>query len=249
VLAARVAHVGTFLGLLAGSFVVGPALLGAKTFPPVSWVAFFLGATLLASALALSFTVAGYMVALRTVGARRFRSAVVYAQVAVVGGLYAALYLLPPLLERYGVPDWLEGAGAWCFLFPPAWFGGAFELVLGEVDALRIALAVLTVAAPTALLAGALRLARGRYLFGVTSSEEARRPARVRAARSSPAPRSAPDSTSPCTSRRASTASGCASGLRSRSCSCSAAAWSCARTRPGSPRRRSTCCSCSCPAS
>jgi hypothetical protein len=177
VLAARVAHIGTFLGLMIGSLVVGPTILGAVAFGPFVWIPFFLASSALASALALFVSVSGYMLALRTVGVQRFKSAVVYSQVAVVGGMYAALYLLRPLVERYGVPDVFAGVHAWCFLFPPAWFGAAFELVRGQTDGLHVALTAVAVVAPIVLLAASLRLARGRFLFGVSASEIA--PARA----------------------------------------------------------------------
>ncbi|HUU82435.1 MAG TPA: hypothetical protein VM243_02920 [Phycisphaerae bacterium] len=130
-LMARLAHIGTYLGLLAVAFsavtlIVGAVVCGAL-FPPVC-----LG-TLICSLLLVVFLVnVFYLVALHFTDGERFKDLIAYFQIVMMVALIGGYQFLPRLIDVQDLGE-LELAGRWwTYLYPPCWFAAPIELIYGQ---------------------------------------------------------------------------------------------------------------------
>lgn len=176
--AARLAHLSFYVALMSLLICFWPMFLGPFGFP---WWAVFLGVPLTAALTAL-FAVGAvallYALVLRILGPGRFQRASLYAQVAalvltMVGPqLISRLSILQPLVQAFR-PEW-------ALLLPPAWFGGLFSLLLGQHDALTLALAALALLVPLLMLVVALRLASRHFVAALAAGSTGDRAGRAR---------------------------------------------------------------------
>jgi ABC-2 type transport system permease protein len=160
ILAARMAHILSYIALLAlslsaASFVAGTIKYGLG-FPGV------LALTLAASVcLVVGAVNVLYLVAMRLTSGEKLRDIILYFQmfmtVIVVGGYQ----LLPRLVDVRGIGTWSLADRWWVYLIPPAWLAAPVELLTGAVDAPRLILTGLGVVMPLATLLTVLALAPG----------------------------------------------------------------------------------------
>ena len=127
-LAARLAHICTYLGLLALAVSAGTLIMGSIAyrglFPLV-----YLG-TLICSVTLVVFGVNLFLlVTLRFMNIERFKDLIVYFQVGMFVVMFGGYQILPRLIDmkRLRVVD-ITGRW-WTYLFPPSWFGGPVELL------------------------------------------------------------------------------------------------------------------------
>jgi ABC-2 type transport system permease protein len=168
IFAARLAHVGTYLGMYVGALAAGTCVTGS-----VRWGWVFLPAYLVSLLGAVVFVLAGvavvYLVLMRVVSRERLRDATMYAQLAMTG-LTVLAYVLGSLVD-FRTERGLEGQ-AWVPLYPPAWMAGLPTVAIGQINALTVGLATLGVLAPAALLLLAGRLGTR---FRVAAADDAPR--------------------------------------------------------------------------
>jgi hypothetical protein len=175
------AHAAVFLSLLLACLVLPPLILAGPALG-ILWVGLHILASLLAGAMAMVLVVYLYLLTLRTVGTERFKAVVTWVQLAVIGGIYAAMYLVPPLLKEFAPEDLFDGRSPWLALWPPAWFAGLVEAGLSgasesgagtsELSPVVLGLAALAVICPLLLLFQVLRLARSGFLAALAAGAQ-----------------------------------------------------------------------------
>ncbi|MBD3349393.1 MAG: hypothetical protein GF400_09400, partial [Candidatus Eisenbacteria bacterium] len=151
---AKMANLLFFVVMTAGALTVPPAIIGATMLAGPLFAV-----TYLASALAACIGVAGlavllYSVALRIWSYDRFTSVVTYLHTAATFVLVLGYVFLPRALGGEAAIPSIE-RGSWVFVAPPAWFAAAAQLVAGEGRAQDGLLAVMALAATTAVIAAA----------------------------------------------------------------------------------------------
>jgi ABC-2 type transport system permease protein len=166
VVVARLVHAGGYLALLAGALTLPAIVTGAIRMGPVFGFAFAL-ATGLSTLLALALFLLMCGGALRVVGTRRFKSAVGWAQLILLLGLYGLQYSVPFLIETLEAVPMLQQRGWWCLGFPPLWSAGLYEVLSGQSVAWSVPMALMAFGLPLVLLGIALRLARRGFLEAV----------------------------------------------------------------------------------
>lgn len=146
-LAARIAYVAKYAGLLVLSISLPAAIVVAARFGAVALLVFGLSLVLtlifvVAVALALCFF------SLRFVGAARIRQAILYLETGLfVLAVYAATTVLTTDVSlAQMVPD-LSGDPGW-FFYPPGWMAGLLDYLLMESTRFNAALAALAVLVP-----------------------------------------------------------------------------------------------------
>jgi hypothetical protein len=156
-LAARLAHVGTYLTMYVGALAAATSIVGT-----LHWGLLFLPAYLLsllaAVVLVLATVTIVYLVIMRVVSRERLRDSVLHAQLAMTVLTVAAYYFgsAVDLRGSLGIED-----RAWVYFYPPAWLAGMPAFMVGRADAQALLLSVIGILAPLALAAIAMRLAPG----------------------------------------------------------------------------------------
>jgi len=157
---ARLAHIATYLGLLALSLSLGSLVFGTwkwgLAFAPV-----FVVTLALSMLLVLSLAGILYLCVLRFAGRERLRDIIVYAQVVmtaiVVLGYQQVLPRLMVLAERRFAG--LEHRG-WAYLLPPLWLAAPLDILAGRMAMPQIIMTVeALILPPLALLILARHLA------------------------------------------------------------------------------------------
>ncbi len=157
--AAQVGHAVVYLTLVAGAIALVPTIVAGFIFP--FWIGppAMLLATILSACLAVFGVVVVYGVAMRLVGPERFRSVLLYSQIALISfGLGA--YQVLNLHRDWAVAMWefvTQHPWSMC-LIPPCWFGGLFQVLLGEMSSQAVLLAALAVFVPILTLLFGLKL-------------------------------------------------------------------------------------------
>ena len=167
VIVARIVHAGIYLSLLLACLVL-PTLVVASSLG-LRWMVLHLASSVSASALALLFVIALYITTLNRFGGERFKSAVSWAQLGVVAGIYAGMQLLPSVVREHLPADFFDRRSPWLILYPPAWFGGLVEVGLGERSGVSQGLAALACVGPILLLGLVLRLTRVGFLAALAA--------------------------------------------------------------------------------
>ncbi|MCP4245953.1 MAG: hypothetical protein GY778_02790 [bacterium] len=131
ILAARLAHICTYLGLigLALSMItlIGGTIKFGGLFAPV-----FLGMLALSIALVVFIVNLFYLVALHFTDTERFKDLIVYFQVAMTVVVVGGYQLLPRLMDMKALGDFELVGRWWTYLMPPCWFAGPTGLVTGQ---------------------------------------------------------------------------------------------------------------------
>lgn len=169
VLAARLIHIGIYLALLAGSITLGPVLIGAFVFNPLVYVPIMLFASTMSAVLAVGLVVALYVTVLRRVNPERFQNFVIYTQIAMTIGIFGGMQVLPPLLARHDVRQWLQSHREIFLAYPPAYHGGLAGVAHGSTRTLNLVLAGLAVAIPLSALWLSVRVLSSGYLEGLAN--------------------------------------------------------------------------------
>jgi hypothetical protein len=149
---ARLVHGGAFVGGLGVVLVVPPLLIGLGTHAPLAWIPGLLVCslvTLVTSGLAIALLM---LLVARRVRPGRVQSVVVWVQMVFLGSFYASLQILGPLLKDMSDRFEVQRGSALMLLFPPAWSGGLYALLEGQVVGVHgLVLAGLALAAPALL--------------------------------------------------------------------------------------------------
>ena len=131
VLAARLAHICSYLGLLALALSAATLVVGTTCYH-LLFVPVYLGSVVCTVVLVVFLVNVFYLVALRFTNTERFKDLIVYFQIAmsllVIGGYHIMLRLMD--FEALGEID-LVGRW-WTYLCPPCWFAAPVELLAGD---------------------------------------------------------------------------------------------------------------------
>jgi hypothetical protein len=165
VLAARLAHAFTTIGMLGVFFAFFPTILGCAAFPPLLAVMVYPLATLLTSLTALGGVALLHATVLRTFGVTRFQRASLWVQIGTV----TLLMTISQLASR--VPWLYESAVAFVrehrtldLLLPPMHFDGLWRVLEGSTSPPEYLLAAFAFALPLTLITLALRLVARRFV-------------------------------------------------------------------------------------
>jgi len=154
-LAARLAHVGSYLTTYVGALALATAVVGT-----LRWGLRFLPAYLLSLAAAVVLVLATvtivYLVIMRVVSRERLRDAILYAQLAMTVLTVAAYYLGSAVDVDSGLR--IEDR-AWIYFYPAAWLAGLPALALGRTSAQFWVLGALGILVPLLLALIVMRLA------------------------------------------------------------------------------------------
>lgn len=188
VLAARLAHVATYLTMYVGALAVGTALAGGLRWG-AAFVPLYLASLVGAVVLVLAAVTLVYLAIMRVVSDEGLRDATMWAQLAMTVLTIGVYYVASAI-------DFRTASGfedrAWILFYPPAWMAGLPALAVPDARGPVAPLAALGLAAPWPLAALALRLGSGfRVGGGVPVRRGATRTSRVAAnvaARTMPTP-------------------------------------------------------------
>lgn len=171
--AARLAHVASFLGLLLVSMSLLPLLIGLRSFSASWWIPVHVASSLLVLLLSMFVVVIAYGVALRVVGAARFRSVTSWIQLGMMTVFYVGYWGVRPLAEATGWGTPTEESALW-LAAPPAWFGGLAMLASGEGFGIYWVHAALAVGVPLAAGAVGFALVRSDFLQALVARDGGR---------------------------------------------------------------------------
>ncbi len=160
ILAARLAHVSTYVSLLtlslaAASFFVGTVKYGV-VFVPVFALTLVAAVCLIVGAVNVL-----YLLAMRLTSGERLRDIILYFQVGMTVLVIGGYQVLPRLMDMKQLATWRLADHWWVYLIPPAWFAAPVELLTSGPDTPQLVLTTLGIVAPLGMLAAALRLAPG----------------------------------------------------------------------------------------
>lgn len=160
---AKVINLFAFTLLLAIPANLFPTVCGIAA-ARSSWL--FIPAHLLSSiamaVFAAAFIVTVYGLLMRYVSREKFDNIITYCQVGLAMFFIVGYQVMPRLVERYqfGANTQLRW---YLLLFPPTWFAGLTMLIMGEIDALTLALSAISILSIVALGLIALRKVAAGY--------------------------------------------------------------------------------------
>ena len=135
VVAARVAHIAVYLGVVLGSLVLPGLLLGCLARPALTFVPIYLLCNVLTITLAVAVGFGFFLLAMRFFDVERFRNLLVYVQVGVSISFFAGFQILPKLVGR-GLEKDLDALQNRILelapYLPPMHQGGLLALVEGD---------------------------------------------------------------------------------------------------------------------
>ncbi len=146
-LLARLAHIGTYLGLSTGAIGLASIVIGSVVFGG-RFLAGYLPVLVLMNCLIVFGVNLFYAVALRFVNVERLKDAVVYIQVFLTLAVTLGYQILPRLIGVRGIGEVDLTAKWWIYFCPPAWLAGVVEVVRGNTGSTTLILAGLGVVCP-----------------------------------------------------------------------------------------------------
>jgi ABC-2 type transport system permease protein len=157
ILAARIAHISVYLGLLTLSFSLATFVSGSVHFG--LWFTPLFALTLvLALVFLLGLINICYLLLMRFISGERLRDVILYIQIVVTIVVIGGYQLMPRLMDISALRT-LDIAGRnWTYFVPPTWLAAIIDLAAGRVRQPQLILAVLGICGPiaAALAAGAL---------------------------------------------------------------------------------------------
>jgi ABC-2 type transport system permease protein len=150
-LAARTAHIVSYLATFTLALGAGPLILGAFAIHPLFPLVFLVTLSL-SLALVVFAVYVVYLLALRRADLESFRDVVLWFQVGLMVVCYGGYQVLPRLMGRGFGGELVLADRPWLLLAPPAWMAGPFELLLGRAGWGELALTGLAVLVPVGCL-------------------------------------------------------------------------------------------------
>jgi hypothetical protein len=178
-LAARVVHVGAYLGMYVAAMAAATCVAGSWRWG-IAFLPAYLLSLLASVVLVLAAVTIVYLLIMRVVSTERVRDATLWAQLGMTVITAAGYYLVSTI-------DFRGGGGieesAWIYLYPPAWMAGLPALVSGRAEWSALVLAALGLLVPVLVARIAISLSP-RFRVADTD-DEVRARVRVRASWSS----------------------------------------------------------------
>jgi ABC-2 type transport system permease protein len=125
---ARLTHVLLYLGQLALGLSLIPSIMVGYKFG-ILFLFFFLIVLVLTVFTALLITNATYLLIMQFASEEKLKSVINYFQIIMAVAMMGAYQLLPRMMGRFEVEDYVFQINGWSYLIPPVWMGGALELV------------------------------------------------------------------------------------------------------------------------
>ena len=160
ILAARTAHILTYISLLTFSLSAASFATGTFEYGPLFPILFAL--TLVASVcLVVGAVNVLYLLAMRLTGGEKLRDIILYVQVGMTILVIGGYQFLPRLMDVGGLGAWNLADHWWACLIPPAWLAAPVELLTGNVTRPLLILSALGLVVPLTTLYAAMALAPG----------------------------------------------------------------------------------------
>ena len=148
-LATRIAHIVTYLGLLSLSLALGTLIIGTFTYHPL-----FAPTYLLCLILSLMLVVFGvyslYFLLLKRLDIERFRDIVLYFQVAAAIFFFAGYQALPRIMDFSKLKSLSIQDAWWIYIMPPTWMAAPVDLLTGRIGLPQFVLLALAIVVPIA---------------------------------------------------------------------------------------------------
>ncbi len=170
-LAARLVHVALYLGLVAGSFSIGPVLIGLIAFKDLPLLAALILSSALGAALAALGTLLLLLLAMRLLPAHRLKGGIHLLQLLFLVVATGAGQILPAVVDVSSFEAALAGRTGAAWFLPPAWFGALLDVLSGNRDRANLILASLALVVPALALLLALRFGSSRFLASLLAMQ------------------------------------------------------------------------------
>ncbi|MHC4442651.1 MAG: hypothetical protein ACYTA5_08670 [Planctomycetota bacterium] len=147
ILAARIAHISTYLSLIVLSLSLGTLVIGVFSIS-VLFPIVFLATLVCSTTMVLCLVSIFYLLAARMMNVERLKDIILYFQilmtVVVIGGYQIIPRLLTSNLQVFDSSQirW------WFYLIPPAWMAAPIDMLAGSVGVHQLALTILAVGVP-----------------------------------------------------------------------------------------------------
>lgn len=147
ILAARIAHIAVYLGLLSFSLGLAAFVIGALRYGALFIPAF--AAALLAGIMLMVATVnILYLLVMRVVNGEKLRDLILYFQIVVAVVMMGGYQLMPRLLDTTALQTLDISGASWIYFYPPTWFAGAVDFALGRHGPAQTRLLLLALGGP-----------------------------------------------------------------------------------------------------
>ncbi len=145
---ARLTHIMLYLGQLTLGLSLIPSILVGFKFGGL-FLVFFLIAIVFAVFTALLITNATYLLIMQFASEEKLKNVINYFQIIMAVAMMGGYQLLPRMMGRFEVEDYVFEIDSWSYLIPPIWMGGALELVYYQLfDAPHLILTALCILVP-----------------------------------------------------------------------------------------------------
>lgn len=146
----RVTHILLYLSQLAIGLSLVPAIAVGMKYGGMLLLLFLLG-VVLSTLTAVFITNAIYLLILQFASEEKLKNIINYFQIIMAVVIMGGYQILPRIMERLDMQNFVFEIRWWNFLLPPFWMAGALEMVeLNLLDAKHIGLAVCAVLIPPA---------------------------------------------------------------------------------------------------
>ncbi|HEY9045145.1 MAG TPA: hypothetical protein VIN08_04585 [Ohtaekwangia sp.] len=148
--AARLTHILLYLGQLAIGLTVLPAIVVIMKYGFIL-LAFFLLGVILSVLTAVFTTNALYLLIMQFASEEKLKNIINYFQIMMAVFIMGGYQILPRILERMDIANYVFEIKWWSFLLPPVWMAGALETIHFHLtDSLHIALTTCALLLPIA---------------------------------------------------------------------------------------------------
>lgn len=149
ILAARIAHIVTYLSALSLSLSLCTLVMGT-----IRYHAFFpfvyLGTLAFSLMLVVCIANVFYLLAMRLTNPDRFRDIILYIQIVMTVLVVGAYQLMPRLLDKAEMISASIQDRWWIYVFPPTWMAAPVDILTGQVGTPQIILTCLAIIVPAA---------------------------------------------------------------------------------------------------
>lgn len=147
---ARLMHILLYLGQLAFGLSIIPIIVVIIKYGAVMAVAFFVG-IILSALTAVSLTNAFYLLLMQFASEEKLKNIINYFQIVMAVFIMGGYQILPRMMERLDIENYVFEIHWWNFLIPPIWMAGALETIhLRQLDLLHLGLITIAVVLPIA---------------------------------------------------------------------------------------------------
>ncbi|MEO7989094.1 MAG: hypothetical protein ABI663_06100 [Chryseolinea sp.] len=125
---ARLTHIMLYLGQLTLGLSLLPSIMVGFKFG-VLFLVFFLVALVLSVFTAVLITNATYLLIMHFASEEKLKNVINYFQIIMAVAMMGGYQLLPRMMGRFELEDYVFEIEWWDYLIPPIWMGGALELL------------------------------------------------------------------------------------------------------------------------